>query len=155
MIGATPLLWHCRRHAPLVDRLAEIETADYPTGPEAAPDPRPPREVLTETVVTGLHAALTRGRTLTLARFELALEANRRPELRARYDTLAQRFRRTAAALLTAAGSADPDHHAALLMAWCDGVLFHTTAGSAQSRAPSPGHLREHVDRLLTALLGT
>ncbi|MFD0351576.1 hypothetical protein ACFQ0M_46985 [Kitasatospora aburaviensis] len=100
-----------------------------------------------------LHQALTTGRTLTLARLELALEATRRPELRAGYDRLGARFTTVAATLLAQCGSADPAADARRLIRWCDGVLFNSTAGSGHGHTPTPDELRGEMTRYLAALL--
>ncbi|WP_269856084.1 TetR/AcrR family transcriptional regulator [Streptomyces sp. RPT161] len=145
---------HARTRAALLQtaltRLAERETASFTTHP-TAPDPR---TALRDTLTEGLHAALTVGRTLTLARLELALEATRRPELRVRYDALGQGFIDLAADLLAAAGAAAPRRAARRLVAWCDGILFNATAGSGRADSPDPLELREQVNALLDALLG-
>ena len=69
-----------------------------------------------------------------LARFELAFEATRRPELRAAYDELGRRFRAAAARLLADAGSADPDRDAWTLIAWMEGTAFYALAGAGGRR---------------------
>lgn len=145
---------HARTRAALLetalDRLAELERGGF----TAPPQSEHPRTLLAVILASGLHTALTDGRALTLARFELALEANRRPELRARYDTLGGGFRQTAAELLAAAGSSDPVGHAAHLVAWCDGLLFAAVAGSAPTRDPMAADVQEQVRLMLDALLG-
>jgi len=104
-------------------------------------------------VAAGLHSALTDGRTLTLARLELALEATRRPELRTLYDRLGTGFSTAAAQLLAAAGSTDPDGDARRLVRWCEGVVFHTTAGPGHGHPPTPADLRHDAAHYLDALL--
>jgi tetracycline repressor-like protein len=59
-----------------------------------------------------------------LARFELAFEAARRPELQAAYDEMGRDLRTQAARLLAAAGSAEPEHDAWTLIAWMEGTAF-------------------------------
>ncbi|CAM5657801.1 MULTISPECIES: TetR/AcrR family transcriptional regulator [Streptomyces] len=145
---------HARTRAALLEaaltRLAERETAGF----SASPSAQSPRVGLRETLVEGLHTALTSGRPLTLARLELALEATRRPELRVRYDALGQGFIGLTADLLAAAGAADPLHAAHRLVAWSDGILFNATAGSGRANPPGRAELREQADALLNALLG-
>ncbi|KDN23404.1 TetR/AcrR family transcriptional regulator [Amycolatopsis rifamycinica] len=81
--------------------------------------------------------AITAGRTRMLARYELALEATRRPELRAVYDEGGLQIRHQAAAVLEAAGSADPARHARVVVDWMEGTIFGALAGTG-SLAPPP-----------------
>ncbi|WP_223243899.1 TetR/AcrR family transcriptional regulator [Streptomyces sp. CBMA156] len=139
-------------------RIVERETEDHPvlTGqaPAAAsPDPAAARALLVRAGADLLYRALTSGRRLTLARLELALEATRRPELRAVYDRLGTRFADFAAVLLARCGSADPTADARRLIRWCDGVLFNATAGSGHWHIPAPEELRDEMACYLTVLL--
>ncbi|MEW9532154.1 TetR/AcrR family transcriptional regulator [Microbispora sp. NPDC049125] len=79
------------------------------------------------------HAALTEHRRSTIARYELALEAARRPELRKVYDEMGRRFREPAAALLAAAGSPDPVRHGRQLVAYAEGLLFDAVVGAGET----------------------
>jgi DNA-binding transcriptional regulator YbjK len=88
------------------------------------------------------------------ARFELALEANRRPELRAAYDEMGQRFRAEAARLLAASGSAEPERDAWTLIAWLEGTAFYALAGAGTTAAPPLDVLRDELARLLASLCG-
>jgi DNA-binding transcriptional regulator YbjK len=88
------------------------------------------------------------------ARFELALEANRRPELRAAYDEMGQRFRAEAARLLAASGSAEPERDAWTLIAWLEGTAFYALAGAGTTAAPPLDVLRDQLARLLAGLCG-
>ncbi|MGW7019535.1 TetR/AcrR family transcriptional regulator [Streptomyces decoyicus] len=100
-----------------------------------------------------LHRYLTRHRQLLIARYELALEATRRPELRAVYDRAGRAFREPVVAMLTSAGSADPERHALSLVAWCDGVLFSCTAGQFHMAVPTREALRTSCTELLDGML--
>ncbi|WP_431921681.1 TetR/AcrR family transcriptional regulator [Amycolatopsis tucumanensis] len=100
-----------------------------------------------------LHTAMTTGRTRLVARYEFALEATRRPELRAIYDRVGQRFRDSCAELLAHAGSPDPARHTRMLIAWCDGVLFDSVAGAGAARAPGPAELERSTAEFVAALL--
>ena len=88
------------------------------------------------------------------ARFELALEATRRPELRAAYDDMGRRFRAEAARLLAASGSAEPERDAWTLIALLEGTAFYALAGAGTTAAPSLEVLRAQLTRLLAGLCG-
>ncbi|MER6841411.1 TetR/AcrR family transcriptional regulator [Streptomyces platensis] len=106
-----------------------------------------------EALSLALHRYLSRHRELLLARYELALEATRRPELRVVYDRAGRAFREPMAAMLTAAGSADPERHAMSMMAWCDGILFSCIAGQFHAAAPTRAALRTSCAELLDGML--
>ena len=91
-------------------------------------------------------------RQRVLARFELAFEATRRPELRAAYDEMGGRFRAEAARLLAAAGSAEPDRDAWTLIAWMEGTAFYALAGAGATAAPSLAELRARLAGLLASM---
>jgi DNA-binding transcriptional regulator YbjK len=97
-----------------------------------------------------LHVQLRDARR-TLARYELALEATRRPELRAIYDQAGRRFRDPAVALLAAAGSPDPVRHARQVVAFGEGIMFDAIAGAGAE--PTLDELREAVRELLAGML--
>jgi DNA-binding transcriptional regulator YbjK len=103
-------------------------------------------------VVAGL---LTVGREQTLARFELALEGSRRPELRQRLQPLSAGFYEAAASLLAAAGSADPQRHGRQLVDFLEGLLFSQLTGlpAASDREPDVQSLRLAVRDLLRGML--
>jgi DNA-binding transcriptional regulator YbjK len=101
-----------------------------------------------------LHQSMTDGRVLLLARLELALEATRRPALRARYDALGSGIREPLAEALRAMGSADPVRHSRSLVSWCEGVLFYAAAGAGTARLPDPAELRAGAEELLRGMLG-
>ncbi|MFF3546821.1 TetR/AcrR family transcriptional regulator [Streptomyces platensis] len=106
-----------------------------------------------EALSLALHRYLSRHRELLLARYELALEATRRPELRAVYDRAGRAFREPMAAMLAAAGSTDPERHAMSMVAWCDGILFSCTAGQFHAAAPTRTALRASCAELLDGML--
>ncbi|KIZ16326.1 TetR/AcrR family transcriptional regulator [Streptomyces natalensis] len=138
-----------------VRRLAEREAAVL------TPDAMPPATsdgsitpaAVAEALSLALHRYLSRHRQLVVARYELALEATRRPELRAPYDRAGRAFREPMAAMLRAAGSADPERHALSMIAWCDGVLFSCTAGQYHAAVPSRAALRTSCAELLNGML--
>ncbi|MFG3498968.1 TetR/AcrR family transcriptional regulator [Streptomyces sp. NPDC047928] len=111
-------------------------------------------DVLVDALSLALHRYLTRHRELLVARYELGLEATRRPELRAFYDETGRRFREPLVALMAAAGSADPQRHALSLIAWCEGLMFSCAAGSFHSSVPAREDLRTGFEELLRGMLG-
>ncbi|MFH8683557.1 TetR/AcrR family transcriptional regulator [Streptomyces lydicus] len=108
---------------------------------------------LAEALSLALHRYLTRHRELLLARYELALEATRRPALREIYDRAGRGFREPVVAMLAAAGSAAPERHALSVVAWCDGVLFSCTAGQFHAAVPTRAALRTSCAELLAGML--
>ena len=92
-------------------------------------------------------------RRRVLARFELALEATRWPELRAVYDQMGRGFRAEAARLLAASGSADPERDAWTLIAWMEGTAFYALAGAGAAAAPPLAVLRAQLAGLLATMI--
>ncbi|MFD7697456.1 TetR/AcrR family transcriptional regulator [Streptomyces sp. NPDC059374] len=135
-----------------VRRLAEREARVLAL--EEMPDPRGGLDALAEGLALATHRSLTRNRELTLARYELALEATRRPELRTYFDATGRRFRDQLGALLTAAGSPAPARHVLSLVAWADGLLFSCVAGSFSSEVPSLEEVRAGLRELLAGMSG-
>jgi Tetracyclin repressor-like, C-terminal domain len=111
---------------------------------------------LAEGLAGMLHRMITddSARRRVRARFELALEATRRPELRAAYDEMGRRFRAEAARLLAASGSAEPERDAWTLIAWLEGTAFYALAGAGTTAAPPLDVLRDQLTRLLAGLRG-
>jgi len=93
-------------------------------------------------------------RRRVLARFELALEATRRPELRAAYDEMGRGFRAEVVRLLTASGSAEPERDAWTLIAWMEGTAFYALAGAGGPAVPSLTGLRAQVTGVLATMIG-
>jgi AcrR family transcriptional regulator len=92
-------------------------------------------------------------RRRVLARFELALEASRRPELRAAYDEMGRGFRAEAVRLLAASGSADPERDAWTVIAWMEGTAFYALAGAGATAAPARDVLRAQLAGLLATMI--
>lgn len=134
-------------------RLAELTVADVDrwqaehegTDPDSA----------AEALAVLLHHWLTAGRDRQLARFELSLEAIRRPELRADLETAGLAARSRATALLAALGASRPAQAADLLVAWTDGLLYDRLAGAPAASRPAPDvtELTPVVRRMLAAAL--
>ncbi|QDY75735.1 TetR/AcrR family transcriptional regulator [Streptomyces qinzhouensis] len=134
-----------------VRRLAEREEAVL--GLPGFPGPGSGPEAFAEAMALAVHRYLTRHRPLVVARYELALEATRRPELRAVYDAAGSRLRAPLIALMTAAGSLAPERHALSLIAWADGLMFTCAAGSYHDAIPRPEDLRTGFGELLHGML--
>ncbi|MFD5037434.1 TetR/AcrR family transcriptional regulator [Streptomyces sp. NPDC058377] len=102
-----------------------------------------------------LHRYLTGSTDLLVCRYELALEATRRPALRTFYDEAGRRFREPLVALMTAAGSAEPERHALSVVAWAEGMMFACAVGSYHRAVPTEQELRTGCAELLRGMLGT
>jgi DNA-binding transcriptional regulator YbjK len=128
-------------------RIAELDAADGAS--------QEPGE-LAEGLAGALHRWITDAgaRRRVLARFELALEATRRPELRAVYDEMGRGFRAEVVRLLAASGSAQPERDAWTLIAWLEGTAFYALAGAGGPAAPSLAALRAQVAGLLATMIG-
>ncbi|MFH0517814.1 TetR/AcrR family transcriptional regulator [Streptomyces sp. M41] len=135
-----------------VRRLAEREARVLAL--EEIPDPRGGLDSLVHGLALATHRALTRGRELTLARYELALEATRRPELRAYFDATGARFRDQLTVLVTAMGSTDPARHVLSLVAWADGLMFSCVAGTYSAEVPGLEEVRAGLRELLDGMFG-
>jgi DNA-binding transcriptional regulator YbjK len=136
-------------------RLAELSVADVDRweAEHGNPDPDSAAEALARL----LHHWLTVERDRQLARFELSLEAARRPELRADLQTAGRTARSRAATLLAALGASDPESAADLLVAWTDGLLYDRLAGATAASRPVPDvtELASVTRRMLAAALST
>ncbi|MFD4763576.1 TetR/AcrR family transcriptional regulator [Streptomyces sp. NPDC058439] len=140
-----------------VRRLAEREARVLAPGelpvPDAAQPPGP--EALVAGLAPALHRYLTRHPELLVCRYELALEATRRPELREFFDATGRQFREPLMALMTAAGSAEPERHTLSLVAWCEGLMFSCAAGSYHRSVPREEELRTGFAELLRGMPGS
>ncbi|KUP97796.1 TetR/AcrR family transcriptional regulator [Thermobifida cellulosilytica] len=133
-----------------LEHLTEQEAALF--APMTAAGPPRGAEELVELMARLAHLQLTEGRERTVARYELALEATRRPELRAIYDRAGQRFREAAVAVLAAAGSPDPLRHGHRLVAFAEGLMFDAIVGAGSE--PTLDELRTCLRELLDGMLG-
>ncbi|MEV7404767.1 TetR family transcriptional regulator [Streptomyces sp. NPDC091267] len=123
-------------------------------GPPSGPAALPGQDALVAGLALALHRYLTRHRDLLVCRYELALEATRRPELRTFFDATGRQFREPLVALMKAAGSPEPERHALSLVAWCEGLMFSCAAGSYSGSVPSEAQLRAGFGELLRGMLG-
>jgi hypothetical protein len=96
---------------------------------------------------------LTAGRERQLARYELSLEATRRPELRQTLVTTGAAIRAVIAGRFAAAGVPEPDQRAADFAAFIDGLLFDQIAG-AGNRELTARDVRAAIDTLLAGVTG-
>ncbi|MFE4334684.1 TetR/AcrR family transcriptional regulator [Streptomyces sp. NPDC056831] len=126
-------------------------------GPDAGPESGSGTgtEALVAGLALALHRYLTRHPELLICRYELALEATRRPELREFFDATGRQFREPLMALMTAAGSAEPERHTLSLVAWCEGLMFSCAAGSYHQSVPTEEELRTGFTELLRGMLGS
>ncbi|CAM5480009.1 TetR family transcriptional regulator OS=Streptomyces cyaneofuscatus OX=66883 GN=G3I52_09935 PE=4 SV=1 [Streptomyces cyaneofuscatus] len=134
-------------------RLADLTVADVDRwqAEHGGTDP----DSAAEALAVLLHHWLTVGRDRQLARFELSLEATRRPELRADLETAGLAARSRATTLLSALGASRPAQAADLLVAWTDGLLYDRLAGAPAASRPAPDvtELTPVVRRMLAAAL--
>jgi hypothetical protein len=132
-------------------RMTELETAATGSEVSGAALPRDVDE-LAALMARIVHHQVTMARTQMIARYELALEATRRPELRTAYDRVGLAFREAMAALLTGLGSPAPERHARTVMSWLEGSMFYGLAGAGWHDAPAEEELRAELTALLTGL---
>lgn len=127
-----------------VERLAEIDAAEVPA-------PVPDLDVLADALAASIQRWVTADRDRQLARYELTLEATRRPELRAALVRGGDTIRATVADLLEAVGVPAPADRARALVACIDGLILDQIAGTA-----GPGFDAEAVGstvrRIVTAM---
>jgi DNA-binding transcriptional regulator YbjK len=137
-----------------VERLAELDTA------EMLPSTGLPVQSGHELDAFALAAAsiidnwLTTGRERQLARYELALEATRRPELRDALIASGAAIRAMVASQFAAAGIRQPGRRAADFVAFVDGLVFDQIAG-AGTRNLTSADLAAAIRTLLAAVTGT
>jgi DNA-binding transcriptional regulator YbjK len=130
-------------------RLTEVESDAFAPMLDLAGPVTP--DMLAEMTAQVLWAQLTTGRRRTIARYELAMEATRRPELRKIYDEAGSRFRDPAVTILSAAGSTDPVRHGRQMVAFSEGMMFDAVIGAGTE--PTLGDLRLGVRDLLRGML--
>jgi DNA-binding transcriptional regulator YbjK len=111
-----------------VERLAELDAADLLDRlvPPASAD----LDEVAGALARLVEQWVTTGRDRMLARYELALEANRRPDLHEVFVAEGARLRALAEAMLSVAGASDAARQAPLLVASLDGLVFDHLAGA-------------------------
>lgn len=128
-----------------VERLVEVGAADVTSRLHPARVADLDRTAATVTELVGHWT--TAGRSRMLARYELALEMTRRPELREAIALTDDRFYRLAEDLLAAAGSPEPELRARLFVSYLDGLLFKLIVNA------DGGLTREQIHRAVLDLL--
>jgi DNA-binding transcriptional regulator YbjK len=142
-----------------VERLAELDSTDMPPGTGMPPTtglPAPSGQDLDAFAAAAariVESWLTSGRERQLARYELALEATRRPELRQALVASGATIRAMVASQFAAAGVRQPGQRAADFVAFLDGLLFDQIAG-AGARELTSADLRAAIRALLAAVTG-
>jgi DNA-binding transcriptional regulator YbjK len=110
-------------------------------------------ETAADLVATQLRDTLQFRRDQVLARFELALEATRRPELRSIYDSAGTTFRDPARGLMAALGSPHPDRDSRMFIAFSEGILFDSAVGAGSRAVPTREEIRDGLLELFTGML--
>jgi DNA-binding transcriptional regulator YbjK len=142
-----------------VERLAELDSTDMPPRTDMPPStglPAPHGQDLDAFAAAAariVESWLTSGRERQLARYELALEATRRPELRQALVASGATIRALVASQFAAAGVRQPGQRAADFVAFLDGLLFDQIAG-AGARKLTSAQLRAAIRALLAAVTG-
>jgi len=113
-----------------------------PSGPYS---PRRSAELLGELIVDRWLDGFS---DLALARYELILEARRRPQFRREFDAARREYLRLVERLLPTAGCRDPGAHAPQLLALLDGLLVNQLLqpATALPRAAIVDHLRRFFE---------
>ena len=137
-----------------VERLAELDSTDMLPSTGLAALPGLDLDTLADAAAGIVDSWLTTGRERQLARYELALEATRRPELRQALVTAGAAIRAIVAGQFAAAGARQPDQRAADFVAFLDGLLFDQIAG-AGARKLTSADLRGAIRALLAAVTAT
>ena len=137
-----------------VERLAELDSADMPDSTGIAALPGHDLDAIAAAAASLVESWLTTGRERQLARYELALEATRRPELRQALVASGAAIRAVVASQFAAAGIREPRSRAADFVAFLDGLLFDQIAG-AGARNLTSADLVAAIRTLLAAVTGT
>jgi DNA-binding transcriptional regulator YbjK len=135
------------------DMLASAAMVDSPAMDSTAVPPPPGQELSTFGALAAalVGSWLTAGRERQLARYELSLEATRRPELRQTLVTTGAAIRAVIAGRFAAAGVPVPAQRAADFAAFIDGLLFDQIAG-AGNRELTARDVRAAIDTLLAGV---
>lgn len=121
--------------------------------PDLAALPPTSREGVVDLLADIVADAIRVGRVQKIARYELALEATRRPELRGVYDEAGRAFREASVGIMAALGSRDPVRHGRFLVAWCEGIMFDSIVGAGWSAPPCRADIAAGLGELLDGML--
>lgn len=140
--GSTSYYFRSRAEllASAVPRLAELDAAALDRGGE-------PRQRLVQIMSDSLHGA---GRRRTLARYELVLEAARRPEVHRALAQGTERLLERLTALFPASPPEEAEIRARDVLAFVDGLLLANVTSPEQQRH-SPADLAAALNRVLGA----
>lgn len=122
----------------VVERATEVDTAEMDVA--SLEDP----QAAAATIAGVLEAWVTTGRERQVARFELALESTRRPELRAALVARQEVFRGALHEQFALMGVDDPAARAKELVALLNGLLFDTVVRE-ESAADAVAVIRANV----------
>ena len=136
-----------------LERLVELDITDMLASPGIPALPGRGLHAFADTTAIAVESWLTAGRERQLARYELTLEATRRPELRHALVAAGAGIRAMVARQFAAAGVRQPDQRAADFVAFLDGLVFDQTAG-AGARNLTRTDLRAAIGALLAAVTG-
>ncbi|KUL37315.1 hypothetical protein ADL22_21845 [Streptomyces sp. NRRL F-4489] len=135
-----------------VERLVEVDAADLAAHPALlgrSPDPAE----LAEAAADIVRHWTTRAGDRMAARYELMLEARRRPGLQAALDTARDHYHRLAETALAAAGATDPARQAQVFIACLDGLVFRHLTGADPLSGP-PAELNDALHAVLRGFAG-
>jgi DNA-binding transcriptional regulator YbjK len=128
-------------------RLADLDLA----AARQVPQPQN-RDALLQALAGMVHAQAGEFRERTVARYQLSLEADRYPPVRAALAAMGERFTAAATRLLGQFGAKDARRDARALIAVCAGLVYESTVGG--QRPYSASEISELLGDLLAARLG-
>ena len=137
-----------------VERPAELTSADMLRSSSLPVQSGHELDTFAAAAAAIIEGWLTTGRERQLARYELALEATRRPELRDALIASGAAIRAMVASQFAAAGIRQPGQRAANFVAFVDGLVFDQIAG-AGTRNLTSADLTAAIRALLAAVTGT
>lgn len=137
-----------------VERLAELDSTDILPSTSLPVLSGHELDTFAAAAAAIIEGWLTTGRERQLARYELALEATRRPELRDTLVASGAAIRAMVASQFAAAGIRQPAQRAADFVAFLDGLVFDQIAG-AGARNLTSADLGTAIRTLLAAVTGT
>ena len=137
-----------------VERLAELDSTEMVPSISLPVQSGHELDAFATAAAAIIESWLTNGRERQVARYELALEATRRPELRDALVASGAVIRAMVASQFAAAGIRQPGQRAADFVAFVDGLVFDQIAG-AGARNLTSADLVAAIRTLLAAVTGT